>query len=99
MAHYHLPSDQRVKSREETEKQDKKDWGIGPDIELELTSEEIRKMLTIQRENDILVQADRGQNSTALNRHSAEETIAADPQLGVGLLIVKTKLIEAQGGH
>jgi len=95
MAHYHLPSDQRVKSREETEKQGKKDWGIGPDIEIELTSDEIRKMLTVQRENDVLVQAGRDPNSASLNRHSAQETVAADPQLAVAMLIVKTKLVEA----
>jgi carboxyl-terminal processing protease len=96
MAHYHLPSDQRVKSREETEKQGKKDWGIGPDVEIELTSDELKKMLDIQRENDVLVQAGRDPNSASLNRHSAQETVAADPQLAVGMLIIKTKLIEAQ---
>ena len=96
MAHYHLPSDQRVKSREETEKQGKKDWGIGPDVEIELTSDELKKMLDIQRENDVLVQAGRDPNSASLNRHSAQETVAADPQLVVGMLIIKTKLIEAQ---
>lgn len=96
MAHYHLPSDQRVKSREETEKQGKKDWGIGPDVEIELTSDELKKMLDIQRENDVLVQAGRDPNSASLNRHSAQETVAGDPQLVVGMLIIKTKLIEAQ---
>jgi len=96
MAHYHLPSDQRVKSREETEKQGKKDWGIGPDVEIELTSDELKKMLDIQRENDVLVQAGRDPNSASLNRHSAQETVVADPQLAVGMLIIKTKLIEAQ---
>lgn len=96
MAHYHLPSDQRVKSREETEKQGKKDWGIGPDVEVELTSDEIRKMLTVQRENDVLGRPDRDPNSASLNRHSAQETVAADPQLAVAMLIIKTKLIEAQ---
>ena len=96
MAHYHLPSDQRVKSREETEKQGKKDWGIGPDVEIELTSDELKKMLDIQRENDVLVQAGRDPNSASLNRHSAQETVAGDPQLAVGMLIIKTKLIEAQ---
>lgn len=96
MAHYHLPSDQRVKSREETEKQGKKDWGIGPDVEIELTSDELKKMLDIQRENDVLVQASRDPNSTSLNRHSTQETVAGDPQLAVGMLIIKTKLIEAQ---
>jgi len=96
MAHYHLPSDQRVKSREETEKQGKKDWGIGPDVEIELTSDELKKMLDIQRENDVLVQAGRDPNSASPNRHSAQETVAGDPQLAVGMLIIKTKLIEAQ---
>jgi len=94
MAHYHLPSDQRVKSQDEVEKQGGTDWGIGPDIKIELRSDERSEMLTVQRENDVLVQADRDPNNGPLNKHTIKETLAADPQLAVGLLVVKTKMIE-----
>ena len=45
MAYYHLPSGQRVKSRDEVEKEGRKDWGVGPDVEVNLTSDELRQML------------------------------------------------------
>jgi carboxyl-terminal processing protease len=96
MAYYHLPSDQRVKSQEEMEKLGRKDWGIGPDIEIELRSDELKTMLQVQRENDVLAQADHDPNNTSLNRHAPEETVAGDPQLAVGMLIIKTKLIETE---
>jgi carboxyl-terminal processing protease len=95
MAYYHLPSGQRVKSREEVEKEGRKDWGVGPDVEVTLTSDELRKMLEVQRDNDVLVQARRDSAKAALNKHKAEETLQADPQLAVGVLVAKTKLIEA----
>ncbi|OHB63710.1 MAG: hypothetical protein A2Y77_09570 [Planctomycetes bacterium RBG_13_62_9] len=95
MAYYYLPSGQRVKSRDEVEKEGRKDWGVGPDVEVNLTSEEIRQMLDTQRANDVLVQAHRDGTRTSPNRRTAEEMLKADPQLAVGLLVAKTKLIEA----
>ena len=95
MAYYHLPSDQRVKSRETMKKEGRKDWGIGPDIEIKLRSDELRKMIDIQRDNDVLVKADHDKGGAALKKHTVEETLAADPQLAVGVLAVKSKLIQA----
>jgi carboxyl-terminal processing protease len=95
MAYYHLPSGQRVKSREEVEKEGRKDWGVAPDVEVNLTSEELKKMLDVQRDNDVLVQARRDAGRTAPNKHQSQETLQADPQLAVGILVAKTKLIEA----
>ena len=95
MAYYHLPSDQRVKSRETMKKEGRKDWGIGPDIEIKLRSDELRKMIDIQRDNDVLVKADHDNSGASLKKHTVEETLAADPQLAVGVLVVKSKLIQA----
>lgn len=96
MAYYHLPSGQRVKSRDEVEKEGRADWGVGPDVEIDLTSDELREMITVQRDNDVLVQA-RQDNAgkTPPNKRTVEQTLQADPQLAVGLLVVRTKLIEA----
>ncbi len=96
MAHYYLPSGQRVKSQEDVEKEGGKDWGIGPDIEIDLRSDELRTMLKVQRENDVLVQADHDPNSASVSKHTAEETLKADPQLAIGVLIIKSKLIESE---
>ncbi len=95
MAYYHLPSDQRVESREEIKKLGRTDWGIGPDIEVKLRSDELRKMIEVQRDNDVLVKADHD-SSITLKKHSIEETLAADPQLAVGILVIRSKLIEAE---
>ena len=94
MAYYHLPSGQRVKSRDAVEKEGRKDWGVGPDVEVKLTSEELKKMLDVQRDNDVLVQANRTDNGTSLNKHSIDETLEADPQLAVGLLVVKAQTLK-----
>jgi len=52
-------------------------------------------MIDIQRDNDVLVKADHDKGGAALKKHTVEETLAADPQLAVGVLAVKSKLIQA----
>jgi carboxyl-terminal processing protease len=96
MSYYHLPSGQMVKSRDAAEKAGTKDWGIGPNIEIELTNDELRKMISVQRDNDVLVQADRGGGRQSPQRHTLEETLDTDPQLEVAVLAIKTKLIQGK---
>jgi len=96
-AYYYLPSDQRVNSREAMEKLGRKDWGVGPDIEVALRMDEIRAMVDAQRANDVLAQADRNTAKEPLKRRTIKQFLTADPQLGVGLLVVKTRLVEAGG--
>jgi len=96
MAHYHLPSDQRVESRDAMKKQGRKDWGVGPNVEVKLRSDELRKMIEIQRDNDVLVQTDHDYVNDKPRKHTVEETLTADPQLAVGLLIIRSKLIQAE---
>ncbi len=95
-AYYYLPSDQRVNSREAMERLGRKDWGIGPDVEVTLRPDELRQMVSAQRANDILVQADRPATKEAPRRRTAQELLAADPQLAIAVLVLKTKMIEAQ---
>ena len=108
MAYYHLPSDQRVESRDAMKKLGRKDWGVGPNIELELRSDELKKMIDVQKDNDVLVRDPKrykgrlgtlkaGQDNAnrKLKKHTAEETLAADPQLAVGVLVIKGRLIQA----
>jgi carboxyl-terminal processing protease len=103
MAYYHLPSGQKVESAEAMKKRGRKDWGVGPNIEIELRSDELRKKFDAQRDNDVLAQplrgaglvkADRDKEVAPLKKLTVEQTISADPQLAIGVLIVKTKLIE-----
>ncbi|MFA5252521.1 MAG: S41 family peptidase [Phycisphaerae bacterium] len=94
MAYYYLPSGQRVKSQDEVKKEGTDDWGVGSDVEVKLGSDEIKKMFDVQRDNDVLVRADHDKEAAPLKKHTAEESLAADPQLEVGLLVVRSKLIE-----
>lgn len=96
MAYYHLPSGQRVKSREDVEKEGTKDWGVGPDVDVELTSEELKQMIDVQRDNDVLVQANRDGTRTTVAKRNLDDTLKADPQLAVGLLVVQAKLVNAR---
>jgi len=96
MAYYHLPSGQRVESQDEMKKQNRKDWGVGTNIEIELRTDELKKMIDVQRDNDVLVKADHDNAGGMLKKHTIEETLASDPQLAVAVLVVKSKLIEAQ---
>jgi len=97
MAYYHLPSGQRVESRDAMEKLGRKDWGVAPDVDIELRSDELKKMMEIQRDNDVLVKANHnGTNDDNFKKRTIEETLAADPQLAVGLLIIQSKLIQGE---
>ncbi|HUU19576.1 MAG TPA: S41 family peptidase [Sedimentisphaerales bacterium] len=118
-AYYYLPSGQRIKSRDEDIKPGSENWGLLPDVNVKLRSDELRKMANVQKENESAVK-DRRNNALkvypapielpASAKHFAEtsrltpnwcgtsrETIDADPQLGIGLLVLQSKMIES--GH
>jgi carboxyl-terminal processing protease len=94
VAYYHLPSDQPVKSRYQMEKLGRKDWGIAPDVEVEINTAELKEMVEMQRDNDVLVQADHDPNDMPNKHSSLAQTLDSDPQLAIGLLVVQSKLIE-----
>jgi C-terminal peptidase prc len=94
MGYYHLPSGQRVNTREDMEKLNREDWGITPDIEVKFTPQELGKMLDVQKDNDVLVKADHDVDAAPLKKHSLADTIESDPQLAVALLVIRTKLLE-----
>jgi carboxyl-terminal processing protease len=96
MAYYHLPSGQRVKSREEAEKGNTQDWGVGPDVAVELRSDELRRMFDVQRDNEVLFKAGHNADAGPLKRHSLGQTIEADQQLATAILVIKSKLIREQ---
>ncbi len=98
MAYYHLPSGQRVKNRHVMEKQNRKDWGITPDVEVKLRLNELRNMIDIQRENEVLAKADHDQQANPVKRHSVEETLESDPQLSTAILILRAMIIQGQAG-
>ena len=95
MAYYHLPSGQRVNSQEAREKLGLNDWGVAPDVPIRLRSDELKELWGIQRDNAVLVQARHVKSDSAIEKHTIQEILKADPQLAVALLVVRTKQIEA----
>ncbi|MBE0535647.1 MAG: S41 family peptidase [Phycisphaerae bacterium] len=94
MAYYHLPSGQRVMNRYEMERQGLKNWGIQPDVEVELGMNEMRKMIDVQRANEVLAKADHDATKP-IKRHSLQETLDADKQLATAILVIKSKMIQS----
>lgn len=92
VAYYHLPSDQQVKNRYQMEREGRTDWGIAPDVEVKMYSHELRAMLDMQRDNDVLFRADHQQDGAPTVRHSLEKTLAADPQLFTALAVIQSQL-------
>ena len=96
IAYYHLPSNQRVQNRYQVIKEGRDDWGIAPDVEVAMRTNEIKEMIDIQRNNDVLARTDHEANGGSMKRHAIRETLQADPQLSIGLLVLQSKLT-AQG--
>jgi len=94
MAYYHLPSGQKVKSKNEVKELGLTDWGIAPDVKVKLRYDELGKMRAAQRQNDVLVKADHDTGNLPLIKYTLQETLDSDPQLAVGLLVLKTKVIQ-----
>lgn len=94
VAYYHLPSDQQVKNRYQMEKLGRKDWGIAPDVEVEILSNELEDIIDLQRDNDVLFSNDHQADTSSAKRHTLDETILKDPQLSVALIVTQSKLLE-----
>jgi carboxyl-terminal processing protease len=98
MANWYLPSGQKIKSQDEAKKEGTSDWGVAPDVEVSLRSDELRRMFDIQRDNDVLASAGHDETLAPVKRHTLKKTIEDDPQLATGLLVIKSKLICRQAG-
>ncbi|MHC4159857.1 MAG: S41 family peptidase [Planctomycetota bacterium] len=96
-AYYHLPSGQRIENREVVKKRHGQDWGISPNPNVQLRSDEMRRLADVQKANELLARADHDSDNAPDNekQYSAEETIDADPQLAIGLLVLKSKMIRS----
>jgi carboxyl-terminal processing protease len=93
VAYYHLPSDQQVKNRYQMEKLDRKDWGIAPDVDVKMSISELRAMLDMQRDNDVLVQASHDETRAPTKRSTLDQTLDSDPQLATALMVIQSKLV------
>ena len=76
------------------EKLGRKDWGVAPDVEVEMKINEMREMIDVQRANDVLAKADHDQ-ANPVKRFSLAETLKSDPQMEVAMLVLKAQMIQA----
>ena len=81
-----------MKNRYQMEKLGRKDWGIAPDVEVKMYSHELRRMLDVQRENDVLVQVHNGTHPSP--RYDLAQTLLSDPQLTTGILVTQAKMLQ-----
>jgi hypothetical protein len=91
-----LPSGQKIKNRDTDTKISCGNWGVLPDVNVKVRSDELRKMAKMQRANELAVKGGLN-NAPNVQRFSSRETIDADPQLATGILVLKSKMIES--GH
>jgi carboxyl-terminal processing protease len=92
-SHYYLPSG-RCLHREE----DSTDWGVDPDVTVEMTPEQMRTVLKMRQELDVIRDGAAVQKPTTLPaefKTREEHLLASDPQLGAAVLMLRMQLLGA----
>lgn len=91
-SHYYLPSG-RCLHRED----DSVDWGVEPDVAVDMTPEQMRSVLKMRQEMDVL-RSSPSTNPTTLPsefKTREEQLLANDPQLGAAVLLLRMQLLGA----
>ncbi len=92
-AHYYLPNGQPVGSRDAVKRQGRDDWGIAPDVEVELFDFEVRQIQNVSSQRRNTAEPKEGQDKQLpIN----ERMLAADPQLSTALLVLKARMAVGQ---
>jgi hypothetical protein len=79
------------------EKLGRTDWGILPDVNVKLRSDELQKIIDVQKATECMVTNRQEDAISSMNRNSSLKRVDDDPQLAIGLLVLKSKMIQA--GH
>jgi carboxyl-terminal processing protease len=87
-SHYYLPSGRCV-HREE----DSAVWGVDPDLAIEMTPEQMRTVLELRQQLDVLSRSDIAATSQS---KKPEDLLSADPQLSGALLLMRLHLAGGQ---
>jgi C-terminal processing protease CtpA/Prc len=103
-SHYYLPSGRCIHREENS-----KDWGVDPDLTIEMTPEQMRAAIDARQELDVLrdVGDAPAQDKTAQVKEEAKDVkeavakaakdpMSSDPQLSAALLILRMQLAGAQ---
>jgi len=87
-SHYYLPGGKCI-HREESST----DWGVEPDLVVEMTPEQMRAAINARQEQDIL--RDEGATGTVAAKAS-DNLLASDPQLSAAVLLLRLELADAR---
>jgi carboxyl-terminal processing protease len=88
MAHYHLPSGKKVESRDMMEQSGRTDWGVTPDVTVQMQSRELKP-------NEFAITIEQNNFSNMTSQTPSQQMIDADSQLAIGLLVLKSKIIQS----
>ena len=92
MAYYYLPSGRRV-HRDDRRDRLSEDYGVAPDVKVELTGKQIDKYRKARREAGILHRGRAGVGTNDWEVYDAEKILASDPQLAVAALCLRAQLL------
>ena len=97
-AHYYLPSGRCIHREENS-----KTWGVDPDVTVEMTPDQMLKVMQVRRDMDVLREANDSkeklqetakavQGAIDSQKAKAADPLASDPQLSAGLLVLRLQL-------
>ncbi|HEX2972042.1 MAG TPA: S41 family peptidase, partial [Tepidisphaeraceae bacterium] len=88
-SHYYLPNGKCIHREENS-----KEWGVDPDVVVEMTPEQIRASIEARQEFDVLREAQKNAATpTTNNSDKKKEPLAADAQLSAALLLMRLQLV------
>ena len=90
IAYYYLPSGRRV-HRDPKEKNNE-DHGVEPDVTMELTGSQIRKLYSTRRNAEVLHRDDLPEEEKTWKLFTTEDILQSDPQLEMALLCMQAHL-------
>jgi carboxyl-terminal processing protease len=93
-AYYYLPLGRRV-HRDPKDKTNE-DYGVVPDIKVELTPKQIETYFKQRRQADILHRDDLPEAQRTWKVYDVKEMVDSDPQLDMGLMVLRGKILKQQ---
>jgi len=91
IAYYYLPSNRRV--HHDLKDKTDKDYGVQPDVIVELTGDQIQQMRKVRRAAETLHRNDQPESAQTWKVFSPQDILAEDAQLSVALLCLQADLL------
>ncbi|MCH9022181.1 MAG: S41 family peptidase [Planctomycetes bacterium] len=91
VAYYYLPNGRRV--HRDTKDKTNEDYGVIPDVVVELTNTQIINRYNVRRDASVLRRNGQSDEKTKRKNFTAQDILESDPQLSVALLCLKARLL------